>query len=167
MKKASIAMPALALLGLALVFYDSFGIYSSKPLWCPPPTISCIDIPNSPYPRVFGLPVGYFGLIYYIYMLCLAAMLAFDPFSRGRTGKIIYAALGVCFSAFVLYVQLNFINVLCIYCLVSAVTTFLLLISTIWHLRSPSIDFVARRQPVCAENSDSDVSVMKSADQHM
>ena len=37
------AMPALALLGLALVFYDSFAIYSSKPLWCPPPTISCID----------------------------------------------------------------------------------------------------------------------------
>ena len=59
-------------------------------------------------------------------MLCLAALLAFDPFSRVRAGTIIYAALGICFSVFVLYVQLNFINVLCIYCLVSAVTTFLL-----------------------------------------
>ena len=144
MKKASVAMLALAILGLALVFYDSFTIYSGKPLWCPPPNISCNDIPNSPYPRVFGLPVGYFGVIYYIYMLCLAALLAFDPFSQGRAGEIIYAILGICFSAFVLYVQLNFVSVFCIYCLVSAVTTFLLLVSTILHLKSPFIDFGVR-----------------------
>ena len=93
------------------------------------------------------MPVGYFGLIYYVYMLCLAALLAFDPFSRVRAGTIIYAALGICFSVFVLYVQLNFINVLCIYCLVSAVTTFLLLVSMIWHLKNSCIDFMARRQP--------------------
>lgn len=146
-KKASIAMLALALLGLALVFYDSFEIYNGNPLWCPPPSLSCSDIPNSPYPRVFGVPVGYFGLIYYVYMLCLAALLAFDPFSRVRAGTIIYAALGICFSVFVLYVQLNFINVLCVYCLVSAVTTFLLLVSMIWHLKNSCIDFMARRQP--------------------
>lgn len=146
MKKCSIAMLALALLGLVLVSYDSFVIYSGRPLWCPPPAIGCNDIPNRFYARVFGLPIGYFGLIYYVYMLCLAALLSFDPHSR-RRAKIIYAPLGICFSAFVLYVQLNFISVFCIYCLVCAVTTFLLLISTFWHLKGLTIDFVTWRRP--------------------
>jgi hypothetical protein len=34
--------------------------------------------------------VGYFGVVYYLYMFCLAALLAYDPFSRGlRLGEIL------------------------------------------------------------------------------
>ena len=135
MKKPSLVMLVLAVLGLAVAFYDSYAIYNGQALWCPPPINGCNEVANSPYARIFDLPVGYFGVVYYLYMVCLAALLAFDPFSRGlRLGAIIYAALGVCFSVYFIYLQVNFIHAFCIYCLISAVTTLLLLISAIWHL---------------------------------
>src|SRR3974390_3092463 len=94
-------MMAVALIGMAVAFYDSYAIYSGQPLWCPPPINGCNEVASSPYARIFNLPVGYFGVVYYLYMFCLAVLLAFDPNSRAlRTGAIIYAALGVCFSIY-------------------------------------------------------------------
>jgi len=86
-------------------------------------------------------------------MLSLAALLAFDPFSRGlRLGAIIYAALGVCFSVYFIYLQVNFIHAFCIYCLISAVATLLLLILAVWRAANvPSAELIAaefRRQSV-------------------
>ena len=153
MKKSSLVMLVLAVLGLAVAFYDSYAIYNGQALWCPPPINGCNEVANSPYARIFDLPVGYFGVVYYLYMVCLAALLAFDPFSRGlRLGAIIYAALGVCFSVYFIYLQVNFIHAFCIYCLVSAVTTLLLLIAALWHLRMPVVDLTPQvgRMPIRA-----------------
>jgi uncharacterized membrane protein len=144
MKKPSLVMFALALLGLTVAFYDSYAIYNGQALWCPPPINGCNEVANSPYARIFDLPVGYFGVVYYLYMVCLAALLAFDPFSRGlRLGAIIYAALGVCFSVYFIYLQVNFIHAFCIYCLISAVTTVLLFISALWLFQMPSVPTIA------------------------
>jgi uncharacterized membrane protein len=146
-------MLVLALLGLAVAFYDSYAIYNGQPLWCPPPINGCNEVAGSPYARIFNLPVGYFGVVYYLYMFCLAALLAFDPNSRGlRTGATIYAALGVCFSIYFMYLQINFIHAFCIYCLISAVTTLLLLIAALWHLRMPVVDLTPQvgRMPIRA-----------------
>jgi uncharacterized membrane protein len=140
MKKLSHAMLGLALLGLAVAFYDSYAIYNGQALWCPPPIDGCNEVASSPYARIFELPVGYFGVVYYLYMFCLAALLAFDPFSRAlRFAVIAYAALGVCFSLYFMYLQVSFIHAFCIYCLISAVTTLLFLIAAISHLRVPSV----------------------------
>jgi uncharacterized membrane protein len=134
MKNAPQVMLALALLGLAVAFYDSYAIYNGQALWCP--ISGCNEVASSPYARILGLPVGYFGVIYYLYMFCLAGLLAFDPYSRAlRVGAIAYAALGLCFSAYFMYLQLNFIHAFCIYCLVSAVTTLLLFLVALSHAR--------------------------------
>ena len=70
-------------------------------------------------------------------MFCLAALLAFDPLSRGlRFAAIAYSALGVGFSIYFMYLQIEFIHAFCIYCLASAVTTFLLFMAACWHLRA-------------------------------
>jgi uncharacterized membrane protein len=81
MKIVSHVMLPLALLGLGVAFYDSYAIYNGQALWCPPPINGCNEVASSPYARIFGLPVGYFGVVYYLYMFCLLALLAFDPFS--------------------------------------------------------------------------------------
>jgi uncharacterized membrane protein len=129
-------MLALALLGLAVAFYDSYAIYNSQALWCPPPINGCNEVANSPYARILGMPVGYFGVVYYAYMFCLAGLLAFDPHSRAlRVGAVAYAVLGVIFSAYFMYLQLNFIHAFCVYCLVSAVTTILLFSVALSHAR--------------------------------
>ena len=124
----------LALVGIAVAFYDAHQLYNGQALWCPPPINGCNEVANSPYARIYNLPVGYFGVVYYLYMLGLAALLAFDPFSRGlRLAALAYSALGVCFSIYFMYLQIAFIHAFCIYCLVSAVTTLVLLIAALSH----------------------------------
>ena len=89
----------------------------------------------SPYARIFGLPVGYYGVVYYLYMLAVAALLAYDPLSRGlRIGAALYAALGLLFSLYFMGLQFGYIHAFCIYCLISAVTTLLLSMTAVTHL---------------------------------
>jgi len=127
-------MLALALVGIGVAFYDAYSIYNGQTLWCPPPINGCNEVADSPYARIYDLPVGYFGVVYYLYMFGLVALLAFDPFSRGlRFAALAYAALGVCFSIYFMYLQIAFIHAFCIYCLASAVTTLLLFIAAISH----------------------------------
>ena len=87
--------------------------------------------------------MSYFGFIYYLYMFALAARLAFEPFSNSlRFRAVLYAGIGAAYSLYFMYLQLGFIRAVCIYCLISAVTTFLLLFAAIWHFqatRSPAI----------------------------
>ena len=132
-------MIAFALIGLAVALYDSYSIYNDQLLWCPPPINGCNEVAASPYARIFDLPVGYYGVVYYVYMFGLAALLAYDPLSRGlRIGAVLYTALGVLFSLYFMVLQLGFIRAFCIYCLVSAVSTLLLTVAAVSHLKPAS-----------------------------
>ena len=75
-------MLTLALVGFGVAFYDSYQIYNGQPLWCPPPIGGCNEVASSPYARIYNLPLGYFGTVYYFYMFGVAALLAFDPYSH-------------------------------------------------------------------------------------
>jgi uncharacterized membrane protein len=133
------ALLALALVGIAVAFYDAHQLYNDQALWCPPPINGCNEVANSPYAHIYNLPVGYYGVVYYLYMFGLAALLAFDPFSRGlRLAALAYSALGVGFSIYFMYLQIAFIHAFCIYCLVSAITTLLLFIAALAHFRATS-----------------------------
>lgn len=127
-------MVLFALIGLADAFYDSHAIFTGQRLWCPPPIDGCNIVAASPYARMFDLPLGYLGVAYYLFMLMLAGLLAFDPLSRGlRLGTALHAAVGVLASAVFVYIQLNFIHAFCIYCMISAVLTVLLLVTALAH----------------------------------
>ena len=113
-----------------------YSIYTAQALWCPPPIDGCNIVAQSPYARIFGVPLGYFGVIFYSGMFALAALIAFEPFSRVlRLAAILYAALGVSASICFMFIQLRFIHAFCIYCLISGVLTLLLLIASIAHFR--------------------------------
>ena len=51
-----------------------------------------------------------------------------------------------------MYLQISFIHAFCIYCLVTAVTTLLLLIAALSHLKVPSVDLMtpAGKSPIQA-----------------
>ena len=150
MKKTTFAaflMLVFAAIGIADAFYDSYAIYNGQLLWCPPPIDGCNTVANSPYARVFGVPLGYLGVIFYLYMSVLAALLVFDPFSRGlRLGALLYATLGVSGSIYFMYIQIAFIHAFCIYCLVSGVLTLLLLIAALVHFRTGRTAVMAGRE---------------------
>jgi uncharacterized membrane protein len=97
------SMLALTLIGMAAAIYVAQGNYTGQPLWCPI-LDGCNAVVNSPYSRVLGVPMSYFGFMYYLYMFALAARLAFEPFSKSlRFRAILYAAVGAV-SSNVLYV---------------------------------------------------------------
>ena len=139
MKKDTFApylMLAFAVIGIVDAFYDSYAIYNGQLLWCPPPIDGCNVVANSPYARIFGVPLGYLGVIFYLYMFALAALLVFDPLSHGlRLGALLYAALGLSGSIYFMSIQFNFIHAFCIYCLISAILTLLLFIAALAHFR--------------------------------
>ncbi len=138
----SYCMLALTLIGIADAVYVAHGNYTGAPLWCPI-LDGCNTVINSPYSRVFGVPMSYFGFIYYVFMFGLAARLAFDPFSNSlRFRAILYAALGAASSMYFICLQFGIIRAVCSYCLVSAVTSLLLFLAALWHFqatRSPAI----------------------------
>jgi uncharacterized membrane protein len=156
MKKAQLApylMVALAVIGAADAFYDSYMIYTGQLLWCPPPIDGCNIVADSPYARVVDVPLGYFGFVYYLYMFGLAALLAGDPFSRSlRWGALLYTAIGVIFSIYFMYIQFTFIHAFCIYCLISAVLTLLLFIAALSHFSA-----TRKRRPTAAEERDATI----------
>jgi uncharacterized membrane protein len=130
------SMLALTLIGIAVAVYVAHGNYTGQPLWCPI-IDGCNTVVNSPYSRVFGVPMSYFGFIYYVYMFALAARLAFEPFSNSlRFRAILYAGVGAASSIYFMYLQLRFIREVCSYCLISAVTSLLLLLAALWHFQA-------------------------------
>ena len=132
-------MLVFAFIGMAIASYDVIGIYNNWLLWCPPPIDGCNTVAYSPDGRIFGVPIGVYGLIFYLIMIVLAALLAFFRSSRRlRLVVLLYAVIGVLFSIYFFYLDLAFIRAFCIYCLISAILTVLLLIYAIAHFKAPA-----------------------------
>jgi uncharacterized membrane protein len=128
-------MLALTLIGISDAMYVAYGSYSGTQLWCPI-LDGCNTVVNSPYSRVLGMPMSYFGFIYYLFMFGLAARLAYEPASKSlRFRMVLYAALGAVSSAYFIYLQLGLIQAICSYCIISAIVSFLLLLAAVWHFQ--------------------------------
>jgi uncharacterized membrane protein len=130
-------MAVLALIGLGVAAYDAAMVYAGQPLWCPPPIDGCNVVAASPYARMLGLPVGYYGVAFYLGILGLALSLAAAPLSRElRLVAVLATGIGVLFSLYFMVLQIAFIHAFCIYCVVSAVTTLLLAAAALAHARA-------------------------------
>ena len=128
-------MLALTVIGISDAMYVAYGSYSGTQLWCPI-LDGCNTVVNSPYSRVLGMPMSYFGFIYYLFMFGLAARLAYEPASKSlRFRAVLYAALGAVSSAYFIYLQLSLIQAICSYCIISAIVSFLLLLAALWHFQ--------------------------------
>ena len=130
-------MLVFAVIGMAIASYDVIGIYNNWLLWCPPPIDGCNTVAYSPYGCIFGVPIGVYGLIFYLFMIVLAVLLVFFRSShRLRLVGLLYAVTGVLFSIYFFYLDIAFIRAFCIYCLISAILTVLLLIYAIAYFKA-------------------------------
>ena len=130
---------ALALIGIADTLYLSISVYAGVAPSCV--LEGCEVVLASPYAKFFGVPLSYIGLVYYVYMLALAGLLAFDPYAKGlRWGTLLYTLVGVLMSVGFIYIQGVLIGAYCQYCLISAVLTVLLFGVAFWHFfKRPSV----------------------------
>lgn len=96
----------------------------------------CEQVLNSPYSNFLGVPLAFWGFVFYLYMLAAAVLLAIDPDSKGlRLGILAYTAIGLLFSIGFELFQFFVIHAMCMYCAISALTTLVLFGIAVWHYR--------------------------------
>ncbi len=117
---------ALALIGLADSWYLSTSAVSGDPLVCDlgAGLDGCNQVAQSPYSRIYGVPLADFGIIFYAALGLLSALLLALPRRPLFTALSLLSVLGALMSIGFLYIQFVLIGALCVYCIVSAVITF-------------------------------------------
>lgn len=117
----------LALLGLADSWYLAESAATDTPLVCGPGMLEgCNAVAQSPYSKLFGIPLGVYGVLFYglIFAFSLTALMY-----KSRMVPLylfIVSGAGALASLAFLYIQFFLIQALCIYCLMSALISFIL-----------------------------------------
>jgi len=126
---------AATFIGIADTVYLSYYHYLGITPGCA--LKGCEVVLTSAYATPFGVPFAHLGLVYYVYMLALALLVAYDPYSRAlRLGMLVYAGIGLlCSIAFEL-IQIFLIGAICMFCAISAFTTLILFGLSVWYYRS-------------------------------
>ncbi len=117
----------LTFFGIADTAYLSQSEHNGVPLICNVQSLSeCNSVVTSPYSRLFGLPLADFGLMYYIVLFVLIVVELWLPNSVLRRLIQLAALVGFVTSAYSVYTQLAVLHAICIYCMASAGTTFII-----------------------------------------
>lgn len=129
---------ATAIVGIADSAYLSHAAVTGSPLNCSV-FDGCNVVAASPYSKVMGIPLALFGLVFYIVALGLSASLLTMNSKGLRQSMFAWSVLGVIFSAYFMYLQYFKIEAICLYCVISAVATILLLVFSALLLRRNQI----------------------------
>ena len=122
----------LAFCGLADSVYLAQHEASGAPLLCNIANSAvlsgCNVVASSPYSHLFGIPLAEYGVLFYGILFVLAALelAVFDRLVR-RAIRFI-SLIGVFISFYFIIIQIFVIGAFCIYCLASALITFLIFI---------------------------------------
>lgn len=119
----------LAFFGIADSAYLAQHELSGTPLICNVSGLSgCNTVAESPFSNLFGIPLALYGVAFYSGMFILAAvelLLSRSPLRRWlQAGALAGALASVCFTL----IQQFLIGAFCIYCIISAALTVLMLI---------------------------------------
>ncbi|NIP39374.1 MAG: vitamin K epoxide reductase family protein [Candidatus Dadabacteria bacterium] len=129
MKKSDILILVFAVLGLLISAYLSYAYFSSGQTTFCLSGSGCDVVRESPYSKVFGISVPYFGLIGY---LIIIFSLLYKGLGDKRYSLIYYFSLaGVAFSAYLTYLEVAVIKAICPYCVLSAVLVLAILITAL------------------------------------
>lgn len=122
MKRVGVAIILfLAFCGLSDSVYLAQHEASATPLVCDIQGLTgCNVVATSQYSQLFGIPVAYYGILFYSILFVLAALelVLFDRFLRRALQ--IAAAVGILGSIYFTALQVFVIGAYCIYCLASA-----------------------------------------------
>ncbi len=129
MRKRYLYGSILSIIGIIDAGYLTIEHFSGKVPQCIEGSIlaECGKVLTSQYSQIGGIPVALLGLLYYAFLLALS-IIAFKRPHNARYGHLLRLVnlAGVAASAYFVYLQLAVLNAICIYCMTSAVDTFIL-----------------------------------------
>jgi uncharacterized membrane protein len=114
----------IALAGLADAVYLTVVALTGETAACGGST-GCVEVLGSPYAKIAGVPVAFWGVWGYFAAFCFAT---FAGFGSKRAQRLFAVTVGAMFAMtlWLLYVQAFVLHAFCRYCLFSAAFTFLL-----------------------------------------
>ncbi len=124
MKKVSFyVFLILIILGFADSVFLTWEHYTLSSVGCPiSPWINCLAVTTSKYSELWGIPLSLLGSVYYIFL--------FFFLTRKETMFkhffILTSTFGVLFSTYLIYIQAFAIGLFCLYCLASALISYLI-----------------------------------------
>ncbi|MBP9710922.1 MAG: vitamin K epoxide reductase family protein [Candidatus Pacebacteria bacterium] len=134
MSLAPFYLVSLTLIGIADTLYLAYNKFMNTTPSCL--LKGCDAVLAHPLSNFLGVPLSYWGLVYYVYMFGLVALLVMDPRSKAlRIGTLVYAGVGLLCSAAFIYIQATIIGAFCQYCLLSAAVTLGLFSLALWHYK--------------------------------
>jgi uncharacterized membrane protein len=99
---------------------------------------SCTLIATSEYAHIGALPTASLGLLAYLVLLVLSGLRLLDPpvevAARLRQAALTISGVGTAFSAWLMYVAVFDLEAACLWCITSAVTITLLLMTTLTEM---------------------------------
>jgi uncharacterized membrane protein len=113
----------LALVGFADATYLSMMHFQNADVGCSVIT-GCDAVLSSDYAAIFGVPLAYLGVIYYLSVLIGAAGYYQSEAKIALRFLLLIVGGGVLFSVWLIYLQAFVIEAFCQYCLISAASTF-------------------------------------------
>ena len=129
---AAILATLLSLAGVADSVYLTVHHYTAEPVPCSL-IEGCEQVLTSPYATIGGVPLAILGAIAYFVAFSLALLTIYrNPFTWRLFG--IQVVIMAVFTAWLIYVQAALIGAFCQFCLLSAATTFTLLLIFIFSL---------------------------------
>lgn len=124
------ALVLLSSTGILLSGYLSYQHFGSPAICL---GAECQTVMQSPYSKIFSLPLPAFGLLFYCTVLALSLWsFKANQNLRPRLQLAVFglALTGFIFSLYLVYLQLAIIHSLCTFCLASAAITSSLLITS-------------------------------------
>jgi uncharacterized membrane protein len=129
-----IAIVVLAAVGIFDSTYLSLEHLGGPSVACPAIVGNdCNVVTSSEYSRVFGIPVAFAGMAYYLTLFFLGMSL-FGGFAGAKKLLVLVSGLGLLSSLWFTYLQFFVINALCFYCLISACITLFVFILSLYLL---------------------------------
>ena len=129
MKKTDTLILIFSALGIIISAYLSYTYFSSGQTTFCLSGSGCDVVKESPFSRMFGIPVPYIGLLGYIIVVLTVL---YKGLGSSRYSFIYYLSLvGVAFSAYLTYLEVAVIKAICSYCVLSAILIFAIFLTVL------------------------------------
>ncbi len=131
----SLLVVMISMLGIADAGYVTFETFSNRIPVCRPP-FECGAVLESKWAYIAGLPVSFYGLLFYSLVFVLAVVnflelkIKLPVIKSARQGLKYLAVFGFMFSIYLVVLMGLVIQAWCLWCVISAINSTLLFIVT-------------------------------------
>lgn len=111
----------LSLAGLLVSAFLAYQYSQPKTVFCPLGGNSCEIVRNSPYSNIFGIPLPFFGIVYYLLEgLILLFLIEKEQVILSKL-LLLSSAFGFVFSIYLSFLEAFVIKAYCFWCVISAI----------------------------------------------